>query len=68
MGKRLRQNVCNGHGIISVFNENHYFDMRFTGQSQYFPENLDAHFLCLNNGVLAGGQICEASICLEYRI
>jgi hypothetical protein len=33
-----------------------------------FPENLDFHFLCLNNLFLFGGQICEAFILLEYRI
>ena len=36
--------------------------------NQCFPENLDSHFLCLNNWFLFGGQICEAFICSEYRI
>ena len=31
-------------------------------QSQCFPENLDFHFLCLNNIFLFGGQICEAFV------
>ena len=41
---------------------------RFASQSPCFPENLDSHFLCLNNWFLFRGQICEACICLEYRI
>ena len=62
---RLGQNVPNDRGIISDFYEQCDFDMRFACQSPCFPENLDSHFLCLNNGFLFGGQICEAFMCLE---
>ena len=62
MGDRLGQNVRNDRGIISRFHQNHDFDLRFTGQSQCFPENPDFHVLCRNNLFLFGGQICEAFI------
>ena len=68
MGNRLGQNVRIDRGIISGFHKNHDFDTRFACQSPCFPENLDFHFLCLNNLFLFEGQICEAFICLEYRI
>ena len=68
MGNRLGQNVCIDRGIIPDFRERNDFDPCFAGQSPCFPENLDFHFLCLNNILLFGGQICEAFIFLEYRI
>ena len=68
MGNRLGQNVHNDRGIISCFHKNSDFDLRVTGQSQYFPENPNFDFLCLNNLFLFGGQICGAFIFLEYRI
>ena len=68
MGDRLGQNVRNDRGIISRFHQNHDFGMCFTGQSQYFPENSDFHFLFLNNLFLFEGQIREALIFLKYRI
>ena len=68
MGNRLGQNDRNDRGIISDFYKKYEFDRRFAGQSQCFLENHDFHFLCLNNLFLFGGHICEAFICLEYRI
>ena len=68
MGDRLEQNVWNGRGIISGVHQKCDFDLRFACQSQCFPENLDLHSLCLNSLFLFEGQICEAFICLEYRI
>jgi hypothetical protein len=65
---RLGQNDCNDCGIISGFRQNNDFDPCFAGQRLCFPENLDFHFLGLNNQFLFGGQICEAFIFLEYRI
>ena len=65
---RLGQNVRIDRGIISGFHKNPNFDARVACQSPCFPENLDFHFLCLSIFFLFGGQICEAFICLEYRI
>ena len=48
-GNRLGQNDRNDRGIISGFHQNSDFDPYFAGQSPCFPENLDFHFLCLNN-------------------
>ena len=68
VGNRLGQNDRNDRRIISRFHQNSDFDLCFAGQSPCFPENLDFHFLCLNNLFLFGGQVCEAFIFLEYRI
>ena len=65
---RLGQNDRNDRGIILGFHQKSDFDSCFAGQSPCFPENLNFHFLCLNNLCLFGGQICEAFICLEYTI
>ena len=65
---RLGQNDRNDRGIISGFRQKSDFATCFAGQSPCFPENLDFHFLSLNNWFLFGGQICEAFIFLEYRI
>jgi hypothetical protein len=67
-GNRLGQNDRNDRGIISDFYEKCDFDRRFAGQSHFFPERPDFHFLCLNKWLLLGRQICEAFICLEYWI
>ena len=68
MGNRLGQNDRIDRGIISFFHKKCDFDPCFAGQSPCFPENLNSYFLCLNNWFLFGGQICEALMCLEYRI
>ena len=68
------------HGIRSIKIEESEIDLPIQGlethtvcscvvcQSPCFPENHDFHFLCLHNVFLFEGQICEAFICLEYRI
>ena len=48
-GNRLGQNVRNDRGIISGFHKNSDFDRRFTGRSPCFSENINFHFLGLNN-------------------
>ena len=58
---RLGQNDRNDHGIISGVHQKSDFDPCFAGQSQYFPEKRDFHFLCLKNLFFFGGQICGAS-------
>ena len=41
-------------GSFHVFIKSHDSDLCFAGQSPCFPENLDFHFLCLNNLFLFG--------------
>ena len=65
---RLGQNVRIDRGVISGFHHKSDFDPCFAGQRPCLTENLDVHSLCSKNVFLFGGQICEAFICLEYRI